>query len=165
LWSISMIFKYLKSQDTYFHTFVSLPRLVYIVRNYYSTCQFRNTVLAPVFAHPVISRIRILHVKCKIIGTLFPYTTLILKYFEVFLIRIALRFLTFQCKRSVNKPTLDFWQMLQRPVISRMILKMNKGKILFWKFSKLKFIPVFYMSNAKSLEKFRWRQLLCEDWL
>jgi hypothetical protein len=31
-----------------------------------------------------------------------------------------LQFLTFQWKRSVNKPTLDFWQMLQRPVISRM---------------------------------------------
>ena len=35
-------------------------------------------------------------------------------------IRIPLQFLTFQWKWSVNKPTLDFWQMLQRPVISRM---------------------------------------------
>ena len=35
-------------------------------------------------------------------------------------IQIPLQFLTFQWKLSVNKPTLDFWQMLQRPVISRM---------------------------------------------
>ena len=33
------------------------------------------TVLAPVFAHPVISRTRILHVKCKIIGKVKMETT------------------------------------------------------------------------------------------
>ena len=33
------------------------------------------TVLAPVFAHPVISRIHILHVKCKIIGKVKMETT------------------------------------------------------------------------------------------
>jgi hypothetical protein len=38
--------------------------------------------------------------------------------FMVF-IRIPLQFLTFQWKRSVSKPTLDFWQMLQEPLGAR----------------------------------------------
>jgi hypothetical protein len=36
------------------------------------------------------------------------------------IIQIPQQFLAFQWKWSVSKPTLDFWQMLQRPVISRM---------------------------------------------
>ena len=38
-------------------------------------CTYTITVLAPVFAHPVISPIHILHVKCKIIGKVKMETT------------------------------------------------------------------------------------------
>jgi hypothetical protein len=75
-------------------------------------------------------------VNCKIIGkvkiettAMWGLTLIILKDIKCFqiwsiifvvLIRIPLQCLILQWKRSVNKPTLDFWQMLLRPVISRM---------------------------------------------
>jgi hypothetical protein len=57
-------------------------------------------------------------------------------HWSIIFIRITLEFLTFQWKRSVNKPTLNFWQMLQHPVIFKI---------------------------ARSLEKLRWRLLVCEN--
>jgi hypothetical protein len=124
----------IQKKNSYMYMFLSLFQ-----------CTYTITVLAPVFTYPVISHIRILHVKCKIIGkvkmettAMWGLTLIILKdikcfkiwayfkgiginfNFENFQNKIFPQFLTFQGKRIENKPTLDFWQMLQRPVISRM---------------------------------------------
>ena len=47
----------------------SLHHMIFFFNN------IKYTVLAPVFAHPVISHIRILHIKCKIIGKVKMETT------------------------------------------------------------------------------------------
>jgi hypothetical protein len=54
----------IQKKNSYMYMFLSLFQ-----------CTYTITVLAPVFTYPVISHIRILHVKCKIIGKVKMETT------------------------------------------------------------------------------------------